>query len=143
MNKAADIISSDMLGESRSFITIGTRTIPIYPMTIEQIVRAFRHGALVEFNKIGNGTQDFEAMCLLAPQTDKMIRVIAEAVVRGRYRLFKLWRVRRMLRDCTASQIHENFQVVMRMSGAKEVFRCAALMSGAATMIATTEETKR
>ena len=143
MNKAADIVSLDMLGQSRAFITIGADTIPIYPMTIEQIVRAFRHGALVTLPSEKDKTGDFEAMCLLAPQTEKMIQFIAEAVVRGRYRFFKLWRVKRRLRGCTASQINESFQVVMRMSGAQEVFRCAALMSGAATMIANTKETKQ
>lgn len=143
MNKAADIVSADMLGESRGFVTIGTKTLPIYPMTIKQMVRAFRHGALIDLSQAKKGVTDFEAMTFLTPQVNKMTKVVAEAVVKGRFRRVKVWLVQRQLMDCTAEQIHENFKEVMRMSGANEVFQCAALMSGAATMIATTEETKR
>ena len=144
MNKAAEIISSDLIQQSRGFVEVGTVIYPVFPLTLEQMVRVFRHGAMIDLSSLSKDMGDFEAMCRLSPQLNKMTRFIAEAVVVGSW--FREVRVRVMmhrLRKCTGEQLHANYEAVMSMTGAGEVFRCATLMSGVAMMIANTKATEQ
>lgn len=144
MNKAAEIVATEMLGASRGFIQIGSKTQPFYALTLEQMNYAFRQGAMIDLSHLKGDMQDFEAFCRLAPQLKKMRRFVAEAMVRGSWlRPLRVWRAYAKLKECDGAQLLDNYNEVMRMSGAKEVFRCAALMSGAAMIIANTEQVQQ
>ena len=99
-NEAANIVASELLGESRSFIEIGSNVIPVYSLTMKEMTKVFRYGALIDVQKAVEASKvnEFGAICEVVPFVPQMRKGIAEAVVRDKwFRIFKVWRMTRKL----------------------------------------------
>ncbi|MFA6336085.1 MAG: hypothetical protein WCX48_11160 [Bacteroidales bacterium] len=143
-NQAAQLVSGELLGNNYALINIGIKTVPVFPLRIKELCRVFDRTARIDISKAKEAGNEWQMMCELVPYSPQMIEAISHAIVRDeRFRRVKLYKVRRELQKCTSEQLLQNFKKVMDLSGAKDFFQCAALMSGAAEIIAKPKETEQ
>lgn len=124
MNKASELISDSLLGDSYTTISIGGRAYTVYPPTIKVLCRA-----LSAFSKIGMD-EEYNKLSVLAELPENVPHIIKglSCLIVGDAKCWR-WKahyVGKVIKSGTLSELKACVDAITPLLGGEDFFVCAA-----------------
>lgn len=125
MNEGANLVSESLLGNSFVTVSIGQNVYSVYPPTIKVLCRV-----VSAFSKIGmEGEYTKTSVLSEIPNNAECIIEGLAALIVGdcKHCKWKTYKVRKILRSATCSELKEAIELALPLLGGDDFFEVAAL----------------